>query len=1214
MVAHRLGNRGPHVWAFSLLAIAAAVAVQYLGAQAPPDANEELKMSFEDVARPFLKENCYVCHEGESGVAGVRVDLLDGGMEDRSLATWEAMLSRISKSTMPPAAAPQPTETDRAKMVAWIEHALEVARLRPAPKNGMIRRLTVAQYRNTLRQLLLLEDEVTDALPPDAVSREGFHNNQQGLELSPLLTEAYFEIAERALDRVIVDPRQKPSIQNFRVDLGAGINKSPIQDRLILGAGSWLLEPENFTVTQLTAQKPFAFDPYFMQTKFHFIEGYVGNATVRGWRDFESIYHAVFADFRGSAGYPKGLPYDSAPEGLLLRPAIPSETRNGAEGFGPKANFKIAVRELPDDGRFRVTVTAAKYDDGLLLDQGVAAQPATALGAVLVDENNRVTIEKPGVYQVDVHPAEQALPPPDSSRLEEALVGRWNLDGDNPGWKLVGEAIYADTPFGKGVSFRSEVDAVVIPYSEAVNVGSGEFTAAGWINAGGGRIAGIIGSGELGTPGWRLETTNPGGLEFESTGPDGKSNGRIRSHDGALERRGWKHVAVTVGRGPEQTKIYVDGELVGRGTTGPADFSFKGDLMIGITPGMESYLGTLDEFRLYKRALSPREIRALADPGVELPEPPARFGGRAVSGPRRPDVVLNVGDRQFTGVLEQPAFLALRLAAGSYPVTAVIDTLVGADRIVLTPLAETDESYKRFAAFERRSPKVGVHLGFRRDCGSSLIPVGAPQTVAGAKLERYVFEGALRNYPNPEVEANNVNYLAGVREIGVRSEYTDERDMPRLLIRSVEFEGPLYDQWPPAAHENIFGRVETSAGEATQARQIIRRFATKAFRRPLSADEEDWLFSVYEDAAGSGRGFRDSVKDALLVTLTAPQFLFLVEASATPGPEPLDDYELASKLSYFLWNSPPDERTRELAAAGTLRQQLDAEVTRMIRDPKFSRFLNEFVPQWLSLDKFLVLEPDRSRFPNLTRAAKASLVQEPVEYLRYLIANNLPVRDLVQSNFVVANEAVAGYYGLGDKTESGFDFVPIDTGREELGGLLTQAAIMAGLSDGRESNPVKRGAWLARKIIAEPPADPPPNVPALKEDTGDLTLRQRLEQHRDVPACRACHSKIDPWGVALEQVDADGRWKQQPADARSTLPDGAEVDGTSDFKRYLAQDRIDQVAFSVLKHLTIYAAGRSLSYAELDYLKRDGLRLKEAGYPMQDMLRYVANSPMFLEK
>jgi len=372
--------------------------------------------------------------------------------------------------------------------------------------------------------------------------------------------------------------------------------------------------------------------------------------------------------------------------------------------------------------------------------------------------------------------------------------------------------------------------------------------------------------------------------------------------------------------------------------------------------------------------------------------------------------------------------------------------------------------------------------------------------------------------------------------------------------------------------------------------------------------------AVYTKSFAQEGNFVESVKDALLVALTSPQFLFLVETSKSPAAEPLDSYELASKLSYFLWNGPPDRKTLQLAASGALPKQIDTEVARMIADARFSRFAGEFTSQWLNLEKFQVVEVDRRKFPKLTINARAQLKQEPAEFVKYLVTHNLPVKNLIESDFVVANEAVASYYDLGDKTESGFGFVAIPHGRPDLGGLLTQPAILAGLSDGRESNPVKRGAWLARKIIAEPPADPPPNVPALKEETKDLTLRQRLEQHRTQAACNQCHSKIDPWGVPFEQYDAGGRLKQQSVDAKSTLPDKTEVSGVNDLRRYLAEDRIDQVAYSFLKHLTTYGIGRTLTYREQTFLEQDALKLKPAGYRMQDMVRYVANSKVFLEK
>ncbi len=1115
---------------------------------------------------------------------------------------------------MPPKGLPQPAPAERDQIVAWITQALEVARLRPAPKNGVVRRLTVAQYRNTLKELLQLDDDVTAGLPPDAVSREGFLNNKDTLQLSPLLTEAYFEIAEEALDRAIVDVDKKPWIQDFRVDLGAGINPAPLPEKLILGAGSLLLDNPDLVVTQPVPVKPFAFEPRMMRTKFRYIEGYRGNDTIRGWRDFDSIYHAVFADMRGSGGYPKGKAYSTVPQGLLLRPAIPSDEIFGSDGtYGPKANFKISVRELPDYGRFRVTVTAAKYRDGLLLDRGANVQQAGKDSVVIRDPKTpaRVTVPKAGIYQVDVSSEEPATGPPDVSRLNDGLTGVWPRASE-AGGILSGKAAVVDSPVGKAVSFSSNADGLavprkVIPTDDAHNVGEGDFSVAAWIRPGKLKKEGIVSLGDTDrSEGWFLDISDAkGALRFQTAGRDSEATATVMTPAGVIHEETWQHVAVVVRRGRNDTRIYVNGSLAGRAATGSAQFDdTKADLQIGHIPGSGPFQGDLADVRLYRRPLEETEIQGLMQPGKQFVKPATR---------RNADLTLKLGDLQFIGTL-QPAFLVMRLEAGALPVSAKYAGVRDLERIVLTPLAADNEIAKKFATFEKRSPRLGVHLGLRRDCGSTFAPVGPPQVVSSEQPAKFVFEGAIRNFPSPEGDKDNVNYLAGVREIGVRSEYTDGRDMPRLVIRSVEFEGPYYDSWPPASHKNIFVDFDRKSDLQAYARKIIHDFATRAYRRPITSAEEATLTAVLKKSLDGGRTFQDSVKDALLVALTSPQFLFLIEKSKSPAAEPLDGYELASKLSYFLWNGPPDQKTLRLAAAGTLQKQLNVETARMIADRKFSRFANEFTSQWLSLDKFQVLEPDRKKFPKLTRDTRAQLKQEPVEFVEYLIRNNLPVKNLIASDFIMANETVADYYDLAGKTESGFRFVPIQHDRKELGGVLTQAAIMAGLSDGRESNPVKRGAWVARKIIAEPPNDPPPNVPPLKEETKNLTLRERLEAHRSAPACMQCHSKIDPWGVALEQFDAGGRLKQTPVDARSTLPDQTKVAGIDDLRKYLGEDRIDQVAFSVLKHLETYATGRSLTYNELNYLKQDALKLKAGGYRMKDMVRYVVNSAVFLEK
>ena len=229
------------------------------------------------------------------------------------------------------------------------------------------------------------------------------------------------------------------------------------------------------------------------------------------------------------------------------------------------------------------------------------------------------------------------------------------------------------------------------------------------------------------------------------------------------------------------------------------------------------------------------------------------------------------------------------------------------------------------------------------------------------------------------------SYLAGVREIGVRSEYTDGRERPRLLVQSVEFEGPYYESWPPATHRRIFIGSANEDKPEQYAREIVWDFAGRAFRRPITAAEETSLMAVWKESYTDQPDFMQSIKDTLLIVLTSPQFLFLIEKSETPKPEPLTDHELAAKLSYFLWNTMPDPRLQELAAAGKLRAALDTEITRLIADPHFGQFSDEFTSQWLSLDKFDVVEMDYKKFPSLTRDKKIHLRQQPVELLQHLI-------------------------------------------------------------------------------------------------------------------------------------------------------------------------------------------------------------------------------------
>lgn len=1178
---------------------------------------------FKQQVQPLINKYCTRCHNVDKMTSGVRVDNFTGKFPDESLFHWRDIGKQLSLEAMPPESEAQPTPEERDFLVKWINNEVAAARDRNSEKNGSIRRLTVAQYRNTLQDLLGIHDELTDILPADGVSEDGFLNNEETLLLSPLLLESYFEIAAKGLDRVIVDPGQKPVIQTFRMNLGESINPAPEKGNLILGANSLLLRNQDFEVVELAPKKPFGYEQFLMQRKFRFVEGYQGNATVRGWREYDSIYHAVFACMRGTPGYPKGLAYEALPEGLALRPAIPSREIFGqASTYGPQSNFKISLRELPDTGRFRVTVKAAKYDDALLLDNTHPTANNKNNDATVIKDTSAgqtITVTETGIYQLDAYQAPPSLDgiPADASKLKDGLIGHWAFNDSlttTPALEqLTGElqdnATFIESPFQKALSVDGQNDAFVVARSDDMNVGDNPFTVSAWIRPTELRQGGIVCLGRYSwTHGWYLDMPNNQGIiRIETAHNQNQSNGTVQSAPGIIQVNKWQHITAVVRPGTNDTRIYVNGFQVAQGTINKNNLDNpKVNLNIGRIEGSQQFKGQIDEVRIYRRALHESEIKALMQGGEQfLSAPPVKPA----------DLTVHIDHRQFTGSLKTPAFAALHLEKGEHTIRTEFKGATPI-QLYLTRLGDNHPTGKQFTTFSKRAPRIGVHVGLRRDCGSTLDRVGEPIAVAGIDLQDFIFEGAMANYPNPNRDPLNPNYLAGMREIGVISEYTDGRDMPRLLIRSIEFEGPFYETWPPKTHQAIFINSDNQNDRTAYAREILDNFGARAFRRPLSKSESDSLHKVWAESFEASENFVSSIKDALLVTLTSPQFLFLIESSESPEGEPLDSYELASKLSYFLWNSAPDEELLALANKDELEKQLPAQVDRLIADARFRRAMREFTSQWLQLDKFDVVEIDAGMYPNLTRDFRLELRKEPIRYLEYLITNNLPLENLIQSDFILANEQTANYYGIPEKIESGFEFVQVNVDQPQLGGLLSTAGVLSGLSNGRESNPVKRGAWLARKIIAEPPADPPPNVPALNEAQEGLTLAEKLLLHRDQEGCRKCHEGIDPWGLPFEQFNAGGIWKKNfaKADANATLPDATEIDGFLALREYLANDRIDQVAFSFLKHMTTYAVGRSLSYNEIETLKEKQLQLKADGYRMRNMVRFVVTSKAFLEK
>ena len=373
---------------------------------AASDAGATDDKTFRETVQPLLVKHCFRCHNADKMKSGIRVDQLTGTPEDRHLPLWKNIWKQVEDEAMPPEDEPQPTAEERAALLEWIPRAMNAAMARNTAKNGSVRRLTVSQYRNSLKDLLGLDDDLTAVLPPDGISKYGFANHGQTLLLSPLQFEAYFDIAEKSLDLSIVDERAKPVIENFRMDLGQAINPNPCPDKLVLGALSLLLDNPDFLVTELKPEKPFDYQPFAMQTKFDFIEGYVGNDTIREWRKFDSIYHAVFACMRGSPGYQRGSVSGRSETACCFGRRFPAPKYLACRTRTGRWRILKSAARLPDHGNFRVTVKAA-HDDGLLLDaerriqnRGRGIDPGDRAGRFAGSDCDNC---RPGVYQVDVY-------------------------------------------------------------------------------------------------------------------------------------------------------------------------------------------------------------------------------------------------------------------------------------------------------------------------------------------------------------------------------------------------------------------------------------------------------------------------------------------------------------------------------------------------------------------------------------------------------------------------------------------------------------------------------------------------------------------------------------------------------------------------------------------------------------------------------------------
>lgn len=458
-----------------------------------------------------------------------------------------------------------------------------------------------------------------------------------------------------------------------------------------------------------------------------------------------------------------------------------------------------------------------------------------------------------------------------------------------------------------------------------------------------------------------------------------------------------------------------------------------------------------------------------------------------------------------------------------------------------------------------------------------------------------------------------------------------------LFIKWLTIDGPIDAPPPikPATHQRIVIVEPSDALDHTDAaRRVIGAFARRAFRRPVAADEVDRLLALYQSSRDAGGNYEEAIALAVTAALVSPHFLYKVEldpADAEPGGVyTLEPYALASRLSYFLWSSMPDDELFSLAEQGLLADPavLREQVARMLADEKADGLVKHFAGQWLELRSLDDFQPDADRYPKFDDALRAAMRREGELLFAHVARNNRPIVELIDPGYTYVNEALAAHYGLTmpdaeqGRTEDGFAYIDLTGAQlgQRRGGVLTLGAVLAVTSNPTRTSPVKRGKWVLENILGAPPPPAPPDVPELDEsDEAEAggTLKQRLIAHRTNPDCAVCHVRMDPIGFAMENYDPVGRWRDfdgsHLVDPTSELADGTPLAGAADLKAAIVA-RQPEFARAFTERLLTYALGRGLTYHDrcavndiLDAAGGDGFRFG-------DLVEAIVTSDPFLKR
>lgn len=434
---------------------------------------------------------------------------------------------------------------------------------------------------------------------------------------------------------------------------------------------------------------------------------------------------------------------------------------------------------------------------------------------------------------------------------------------------------------------------------------------------------------------------------------------------------------------------------------------------------------------------------------------------------------------------------------------------------------------------------------------------------------------------------------------------------PRLRIWEIQLEGPHIESWPAAGHKALYGDLKLDELTPGTIARRLTEFAAKAFRRPPVPGELEPIQSLVAAKLKTGMEPLKALQLGFQTLLCSPGFLYLNQ-----GEGQLNDHALASRLSYFLWSSLPDEELLKLAASGRLRDSatLREQVDRMLRDPKSDRFVRHFVRQWLDLDNIGTMPPSEDFLTYYRDNLESAMRGETETFFRHVLDENLPLREFLTSDYSFLNRELALHYGIDGVEGNELKRVSLPGGAR--GGLLGQGAFLTASANGVDTSPVVRGIYVLEKLLGYTPPPPPPDVPAIEPDIrGAKTIREPLEKHREAATCAACHRKIDPLGFALENFDAVGGWREaygrsSPIDAAGKLPNGDAFSTVPEFRKLIV-DRSDQFSRCLAGKLLTYALGRELEIGDRPATDKILAELELTKGGLRDLVRLVVLSEPF---